>query len=442
MDSFVFPPEVLTLNETVPLGPSLLPYFQLEPGYTNVNHGSYGAPPRVVGQALRHYQDRMDQCPDGWFRYASETQTNRVIDELRRFVNVSDGPAEGRGVGDLVLVRNATFAVNSIFRSWPWKRGDKLLYLSEAYDMTKYAAQNLHDTLGVEIVEVSIKFPISDQGIVDLVAQALTTHGPAVKMAVFSHISSVPAIIFPVLRLTDLCRSRNIACVIDGAHALGQVDLSMTDLDPDFYLANGHKWLMAARGTAILYVKKKWRNVLHSAIITYGYKDPDARKEFFWEGTADYSAWFTFSTAIKFRSLLGEKRIRNYCRKLSVDAGKLMAQIWGTEVLVTDENQLGSMNNIRLPLGDPAPANPAQFVQRAIKELYLQYKTYLAHFSQDGIWYARISAHIYNDINDFKMVAQAFLKIRDQLKAEQVADEEGQAKKEDVEEQNSDVIAG
>lgn len=418
MDSFVFPPDVLQLNDKTQLGPSLLPYFQMEPGYTNINHGSYGAPPRVVAQALRHYEDRMERCPDSWFRWESGPQVSRVIDELRKFIRVSDSTTEGKGVGDLVLVRNATFAMNSIFRAWPWKSGDKLFMLSEAYGMTKLAAKFIADSLGVQVVEVPMKFPITDNALVDLVTAELKKHGGAVKMAVFSHISSVPGAILPMQRLTELCRSQNVVTVIDGAHALGQLDLDMTALDPDYYIANGHKWLMTAKGAAFLYVKKKLRDHLHSCVITYGYGDPDAKAEFLWEGTADYSAWMTFSTAMKFRALLGEARIRDYCRKLSLDAGKLMAEIWKTEVLITDENQLGSMNNVRLPLGDPKPPDPAKFVERLVKELYLQYNTYMAYFQQDGNWYARISAQIYNDINDFKMVAEAVLKIKSQIKGQ------------------------
>jgi len=422
LDSFTYPYEILALNETTPFGPSLLPLFQIEPGYTNVNHGSLGAPPHVVAQARRHYEDRMEKNPDAWIRFESEPQINRVIDEIRKYVRVNDASTEGPGVGHLVLVRNAMYAINSVFRSWPWRQGDKLIYLSETYEMVKTAAMFLHDSLGVEVVEVPVKFPMTDDTMVDLVTRALKLHGSTVKMAVFSHISAVPAVILPVKRLIDLCRSCNIACVIDGAHTLGQIDLDIKELDPDFYIANGHKWFMTAKGAAFLYAKKKWRNNFHSVVITFGYNDKDARKEFFWEGTADYSAWFTFSTAMKFRTLLGDKRIRDYCKKLASDAGKVMAEIWGTEVLVTDETQLGSMNNVRLPMPEPKPADQSKFVSQLVKELYMQYRTYLLTFTQDGVKYARISAYIYNDINDFKMVAYAVLKLVEECKEQAASD--------------------
>lgn len=36
---------------------------------------------------------------------------------------------------------------------------------------------------------------------------------------------------------------RNITTVIDGAHALGALDLNLALIDADFYVSNSHKWL-------------------------------------------------------------------------------------------------------------------------------------------------------------------------------------------------------
>ena len=41
--------------------------------------------------------------------------------------------------------------------------------------------------------------------------------------------------LLPVKKLIDLCRKHNVLSIIDGAHAPGQVKLSMKELGADFY---------------------------------------------------------------------------------------------------------------------------------------------------------------------------------------------------------------
>jgi len=73
-----------------------------------------------------------------------------------------------------------------------------------------------------------------------LVEDALNNN--TITFAVFDHIASTPAITMPVKQLVKMTRQRGILTLIDGAHAVGQVPLDLTGLDPDFYVSNTHKW--------------------------------------------------------------------------------------------------------------------------------------------------------------------------------------------------------
>jgi selenocysteine lyase/cysteine desulfurase len=69
--------------------------------------------------------------------------------------------------------------------------------------------------------------------------------------------------VMPVPEIADLCRRRGVICVIDGAQAVGQVPVDLRSLGCDFYVASGHKWLLAPKGTGLMYVREemldRWR---------------------------------------------------------------------------------------------------------------------------------------------------------------------------------------
>jgi hypothetical protein len=50
-------------------GHSILHLFQLQKGYINLNHGSYGSTPIEIIQEKRKWEDVMENNPDYWFRY-------------------------------------------------------------------------------------------------------------------------------------------------------------------------------------------------------------------------------------------------------------------------------------------------------------------------------------------------------------------------------------
>ncbi len=64
------------------------------------------------------------------------------------------------GVDDVVLIENASGAINAILRSLGLKAGDILLDFSTAYPPFKQFYQWLEATAGIQVLEVPIVFPM------------------------------------------------------------------------------------------------------------------------------------------------------------------------------------------------------------------------------------------------------------------------------------------
>lgn len=56
------------------------------------------------------------------------------------------------------------------------------------------------------------------------------------------------------------CRDLNALFVVDATQQLGAVPLSVNDIQPDFLVAAGYKWLLSPYGFGLMYISKQWRN--------------------------------------------------------------------------------------------------------------------------------------------------------------------------------------
>ena len=98
--------------------------------------------------------------------------------------------------------------------------------------------------------------PVDDDGhlMVEKLSGLLTDR---TKIVAISHISNVLGIINPVKDIINICHSKGVPVLVDGAQGIVHCKVDVQDLDCDFYAFSGHK-LYAATGTGVLYGKRKW----------------------------------------------------------------------------------------------------------------------------------------------------------------------------------------
>jgi hypothetical protein len=140
-------------------------------------------------------------------------------------------------------------------------------------------------------------------------------------------------------------------------------------------------------------------------------------------GTLDTAPYLCVKDSIKWRDevLGGEARIRDSLTALAREGGKRMAEILGTKVLDNASQSLTrcSMVNVALPLavqpedgkaleGELAslpsfPLSDASVITHWIlRKLLDDHNTFVALFVYGGRWWARISAQVYLELDDFE----------------------------------------
>ncbi|ETO35417.1 hypothetical protein RFI_01646 [Reticulomyxa filosa] len=362
---------------------------------------------------------KIESCPDCWFRNISPNSFNRqsyltsLLQRLARYLGIENWE-------DLVFITNASHGVNAVLRSIGEEIYDqqcggaacKLLYLSTAYPMVKNTMAFLVSTFSNEqLVEVNVTTPMLSNNtlLLQAIEQAIqmeinNNNGKnPIYLASFSHITSTPAVILPVAQIIALCKKYGILTLIDG--------VNVSTLDPDFYLSNGHKWLYSSRGSAILYVKKDYQNLIFPVCISnLGEGDTPFQKQFLYQGTNDDSGWLSMDGALNFREQWGDTAIMQYMHNLAVDGGYTLANMWDTNVMTTNNDTIGALVNVQLPTQNSTEVTMLQTT------LFDNYFTYMVVFQFQNVWYTRLSAQIFLELSDFVWLGQTCLNILQKMR--------------------------
>jgi len=78
--------------------------------------------------------------------------------------------------------------------------------------------------------------------------------------------------------MVEFAKPRDIAVLIDGAHAFAHFPFTRDELGVDYYGTSLHKWLLAPIGTGFLYVRKAKQKSLWPLMAAAASQDNDIRK--------------------------------------------------------------------------------------------------------------------------------------------------------------------
>src|SRR6185295_792195 len=174
----------------------------------------------------------------------------RQVESVRRRL----AQAAGCDPEEMAITRNASESLENAQYGVDLQRGDEVLTTDQDYPrmLTTFAQRQRREG----IVLKTISFPVPTLGMDDLYQRFEQAITPRTKLILFCHITNRTGQIFPVKRICQMARSKNIPVIVDGAHAFSHFPFKISDLDCDYYCTSLHKWTYAPIGTGFLYVRK------------------------------------------------------------------------------------------------------------------------------------------------------------------------------------------
>ena len=132
-----------------------------------LNHGSYGATPRIVLEEQTRWQLLLERDPVKFFE---EIAPDALINSRKAIANLVNCD-----YNDLALIENATSGVNTILRSLNFEKGDEIIVPNHAYQACRNAIDYIAEKSGAVVVTCEIPFPISKkQIIIDNIMECVT----------------------------------------------------------------------------------------------------------------------------------------------------------------------------------------------------------------------------------------------------------------------------
>jgi isopenicillin-N epimerase len=377
------------------LGKAVRHEWALDWDFLSVNHGSFGAAPRVVLAAQREWQQRLEAQPGRFMRAVLPNALRHAADRLGAFIG-----ADGK---DIAFVDNATTGCNAVLRSLRLAPDDEVMVLSHGYGAVRNTVRFVCERAGARLVEATVPFPHPDADAI--VANISATLTRRTRLAVVDHITSASALVLPLRRIVETCHAAGIPVLVDGAHGPAQVPLDMRSLGADWYAGNCHKWLCAPKGSAFLYARPDRQADLHPTTISHGL-GKGYLEEFDWTGTRDPSAWLATDVAIDFHARLGGEALMTRNIELATEASAILARRLNTEPGASGD-LTGSMGVVRLPLMGPATTERSGELRARLLEAGTDAPT---HVQAGGIW-LRVSAAAYNETEDYERLAEIVARV-------------------------------
>ena len=370
-----------------------------------LNHGSYGATPKIVLEEQKRWQKLVERDPVKFYEEIAPEALLEARKAIAKFVKCD--------YDDLALIENATSGVNTVLRSLNFNNNDEILVPNHAYQACRNTIDFVAKKNDATVVTCEIPFPINDEDtIIELIMGCVTER---TKLALIDTVTSPTGIKMPFEKLVELLEKKGVKVLLDAAHGIGMIPLDLEKIGASFTTSNCHKWLCAPKGSAFLHVRKDMQEFIHPLTISHGMTAPlegtsRFRHEFDWTGTRDISAWCVIPYVInEVCNMVGMswEEIMRHNNNLVKEARKYLCKELDITPPCPDE-MLSSIATIKLNFDDFTDLSIHKPDSIHI-DLLNKYKI------QVPVWYwpnpegryMRISAQIYNNLEEYEFLVFA-----------------------------------
>jgi selenocysteine lyase/cysteine desulfurase len=373
--------------------------FRIEEGLAYMNTGTVGATPGPVLEAMQGYWRMMAENPN---------ENSAILQSRQEGISAIAAQFIGATPGEVAILRNATEGNSLLCHGVDLKAGDEVVIGTLEHDSNRQPWLLKAKRYGIILKEAHVGTPPkSPQEIIDSFAAAIS---PRTRIVSFAHCDTVTGTFTPVKQIAELAHAKGALCFVDGAQALGVVDVNVRELGVDAYATTCHKWLASPAGTGLLYIRRDVQDRVWPNIVTENWWTFQDARKYDRISRRPWPVVAALGDSLDFQLAIGKQRIEQRVRSLSTYLRGQLAEIQHVVLYTSNEPALAAgITSLAL---DNVPADRAREYLRQRYEVYTAARAKGQRYPADphGVTGFRVSTHFYNT---FEQVDRILAGVRD-----------------------------
>ncbi len=222
--------------------------FNLRHDLIYLNHAAVSPWPARTAAAVREFAkanmiEGSLQYPE-WLHKESELR--------RQAMRMLNAPS----ADDIALLKNTSEALSVVAYGLDWKKGDNIVSSNQEFPSNRIVWESLASK-GVEFREADVNSSSSPEDALF----SLVDHNT--RLMTISSVQFGSGLRVDLKQIGEFCREKEILFCIDAIQSLGAIQCDVQDIDADFVMADGHKWLLGPEGLAVFYCRPEQRDRLN-----------------------------------------------------------------------------------------------------------------------------------------------------------------------------------
>ncbi len=214
--------------------------FPITRNFNFLNHALVSPLSKRAGDAARKYLEHSENnayLKGGFFR-----KVDQVRGQIADLINAKPD--------EIALTKNTSEGISFVANGLSWQNGDNIVTSNVEFEANVYAWQALR-ARGVEVRTV-----LEEDGRIPL-EQIIEAINSRTRVVTISSVQFASGFRTDLATLGQYCQSKGVFLCVDAIQSLGAFPIDVAAMKIDFLAADGHKWLCAAEGSGIFYVRKE-----------------------------------------------------------------------------------------------------------------------------------------------------------------------------------------